>query len=925
IIVFNLRASLVISAVLPISVLLVFIAMKFFNVQANIVALSGIAIAIGTMIDLAIILSENVLKKLEDSPNESLVKNIYEGSAEVSSAILTAVLTTVISFVPVFALEAAEGKLFIPLAYTKTFALIAAFLVTVLILPTLMYVVFRIKINKQKSAYYLNAFLFVIGLWTIFNAFWLGAFILMYAISYFLTYQTYNEKFRFKNLHFYVLIVGVLVLLSNFWLPLGPQQSMLSNIVFVVILVGILLAFYLLLQKYYYQILKFFLNHVKAFLLLPLFSILIGVMIWLGFSSIFHWSKQASNAVGFAIEDTGIWKAMDETFPGIGKEFMPSLAEGSFILMPTSMTHSGVEFNKDKLQQMDMLVKQIPEVETVVGKLGRVESAIDPAPISMFENLITYKSEFILNENGKRQPFKVNSDGLFKFKGLKVQNNQVEITNNAEDVIWFDNAEFVFQNASDEIFSDQIQSELFFEIDNDFKSYLMEDEDGNYFRNWRKHIQSPDDIWTEISKVTKIPGITSAPKLQPIETRQVMLQTGMRAPMGIKVSGPDLETIEDFGQRLEGILKQVDQIKSQAVFADRVVAKPYLHLNLNRKNLARYGLSINDVQEYISVAVGGQSLTQTVEGRERYNVRVRYPRELRNTPEAIENMLISTASGTQIPLGELVDIEYERGPQMIKRENTFLNSYVLFDRADGVAEVTAVEAARDAILTEIDNGNLKVPSGVSYRFAGSFENQVRSEKRLSLIIPVVMVVIFLILYFQFKSVRISTMVFSSIALAFSGGFIMIWFYGQDWFLNFSLLGENLRDIFQIKTINLSVAVWVGFIALFGIATDDAVLMATYLRQSFKNNPTKTKAELREAVMEGGLKRIRPAVMTSVTTVIALLPVLSSTGKGSDIMVPMAIPAFGGMLMASITYFLLPILFYIVYSRALKNTDEIDLN
>lgn len=925
IIVFNLRASIVISMVLPISVLLVFIAMKLFNVQANIVALSGIAIAVGTMIDLAIILSENVLKKLEDSPKDSLVKNIYEGSAEVSSAILTAVLTTIISFIPVFTLQAAEGKLFIPLAYTKTFALIAAFLVAVLILPTLMYFAFKIRINKQKTAYYLNAFLLIIGIWAIFNAFWLGLFILIYAISYFWSYQTIREDFQIKNLHFYVLIAGVLVLLSGFWLPLGPQRSIFLNLVFVAILVGFLLAFYLLLQKYYAQILTLFLKHLKAFLILPLAAIVIGLMVWQGFSSVFSWSKQASNAVGFSIEDTGFWTSMEETFPGIGKEFMPSLAEGSFILMPSSMTHSGIEFNKEKLQQMDMLVRQIPEVKTVVGKLGRIESAIDPAPISMFENLITYKSEFILNEEGKHQAFQIDDNGLFKVEGLKVQNNQVQLKSNSEDVLWFDNQYFVFKDKSGNIFSDQIQADLFYEIENDFKPYLIKNEDGNYFRNWRQQIQSPDDIWNEIVKATKIPGFTSAPKLQPIETRQIMLQTGMRAPMGIKVSGPDLQTIEDFGQKLEAILKQLPQIKTQAVFADRVVAKPYLHLNLDRKKLARYGLSIDDVQDYISVAIGGKFLTQTIEGRERYNVRVRYPRELRNTAKAIENMLISTSSGTQIPLGELVDLEYERGPQMIKRENTFLNSYVLFDGADGIAEVTAVEAAKVAINTKIDNGNLKVPSGVSYRFAGSFENQVRSEKRLSLIIPVVLVVIFLILYFQFKSVRISMMVFSSIALAFSGGFIMIWLYGQDWFLNFSLFGENLRDIFQLKTINLSVAVWVGFIALFGIATDDAVLMATYLKQSFKSNPTKTKTELREAVMEGGLKRIRPAVMTSVTTVIALLPVLSSTGKGSDIMVPMAIPAFGGMLMASLTYFLLPILFYIVYSRQLKSNSKINLN
>ncbi|RRO21909.1 efflux RND transporter permease subunit [Flavobacteriaceae bacterium 14752] len=924
IIVFNLRASLVISAVLPISVLLVFIAMKLFNVQANIVALSGIAIAIGTMIDLAIILSENVLKKLEESPKNSSIKNIYEGSAEVSSAILTAVLTTVVSFIPVFALEAAEGKLFIPLAYTKTFALISAFLVTVLILPTLMSVVFKFKINKTKTAYYLNTFLGLLGLWTIFYEFWLGFFILLYAISYLSSYQSFDNKFRFKNLHFYVLILGVLVLLSEFWLPLGAQHSLGSNIIFVSVLVGVLVAFYLLLQKYYTQILSFFLKHLRGFLILPLSAILIGIMIWLGFSSVFHWPKQASNAIGFSIEKTGFWKTMDETFPGIGKEFMPSLAEGSFILMPTSMTHSGIEFNKDKLQQMDILVSQIPEVKTVVGKLGRIESAIDPAPISMFENLITYKSEFILDDNKDLKAFEVNDKGWFKIQGVKIENSQVHITKSSNDLLWFDNQNYVFANKNAEIFSDDIQSDIFYEIKNNFEPYLVEDEDGKYFRNWREHIQSPDDIWNEIVKATKIPGLTSAPKLQPIETRQIMLQTGMRAPMGIKVSGPDLKTIENFGQQLERILKQVDEVKSQAVFADRVVAKPYLHINLNRKNLARYGLSINDVQNYIAVAIGGEILTQTVEGRERYNVRVRYPRELRNSPEAIQNMLISTSSNTQIPLGELVDIEYKPGPQMIKREETFLNSYVLFDRADGVAEVTAVEAARDAIADEIKSDNLKVPSGVSYRFAGNFENQVRSEKRLSLIIPVVFVVIFLILYFQFKSVKISLMVFTSVALAFSGGFIMIWLYGQDWFLNLNWFGENIRNIFQIKTINISVAVWVGFIALFGIATDDAVLMATYLKQSFKTNPTKTKKELREVVMEGGLKRIRPAVMTSITTIIALLPVLSSTGKGSDIMVPMAIPAFGGMLMASLTYFLLPILFYIIYSRQLNKSSEVKI-
>jgi Cu(I)/Ag(I) efflux system membrane protein CusA/SilA len=923
IIVFNLRSSVVISAVLPISVLLVFIAMKLFNVQANIVALSGIAIAIGTMIDLAVILSENVLKTFEAHPNRKLKQNIFEGSSEVSSAILTAVLTTVVSFVPVFALQEAEGKLFIPLAYTKTFALISAFLVTVLILPTLMYVVFKIKINKRKTAYILNALLLIIGILVLNYSLWLGIFILLYAVSYLLNQLKTTLFFSAKNLHNYVLIAGVLVGLSKLWLPLGHQQSVFSNIAFVAILVGVLLIFYLILQRYYEPILRFFLKHIRAFLILPLISIFLGLLIWQGFSGVFHWPKKALEHVDINIKKTGFWENMSKAFPGIGKEFMPSLDEGSFILMPTSMTHSGISFNKEKLRQMDMLVYQIPEIENVVGKLGRVESAIDPAPISMFENLITYKPEYILNENQEPIAFKTNDSGFFDIKGLKVENQKVKTSNSSTVEIWFDVEKFVFVDAEGASFSEEIQNDLFFEIDKDFQSVLISDQDGLFFRNWRQHIQSPDDIWDEIAKATKIPGITSAPKLQPIETRQVMLQTGMRAPMGIKVSGPDLKTIEDFGRALEDILKQVSDIKTSAVFADRVVAKPYLQLKLKRRQLARYGLSIDEVQNYIAVALGGQVLTQTVEGRERYDVKVRYPRELRNNPETIKNMLLSAGSGVQIPFGELVDINYEPGPQMIKRENTFLNSYVLFDRADGVAEVTAVQSARQAIGNKIKTGELEVPKGVSYRFAGSFENQVRSEKRLSLIIPVVLVVIFLILYFQFKSVRISTMVFSSIVLAFSGGFIMIWLYGQDWFMNLSWFGENLRDIFQLKSINLSVAVWVGFIALFGIATDDAVLMATYLKQSFKRNPTKSKAELKEAVIQGGLKRIRPAVMTSVTTIIALLPVLSSTGKGSDIMVPMAIPAFGGMLMASLTYFLLPILFYLVFQKQVESTSKSD--
>ncbi|MFZ6052962.1 efflux RND transporter permease subunit [Halocola ammonii] len=885
VVVYNLRASVLISSLLPLAVLMVFIAMRFFDVTANIVALSGIAIAIGTMIDLGIILSENILKKLEEmkssGENEKKtesyfqrVKNaVYDGSAEVSSAILTAVSTTIVSFIPVFTMQAAEGKLFRPLAFTKTFALIAALLITILILPTLAHWLFGFRVKNKRINQLLNAGLIILGLLiAIFENAWAGISLMAFGIAGFAQQLWADKNWLLRNLKIIVSVVAVVWLLAKFWLPLGPGRSLLLNAIFVAFAVGLVIVVFRLIEHYYRPILRWCLNNKKKFLILPAFLILMGAMVWLGFTTVFGFASAGLSKVGVDIEKSRVWTSLSETFPGVGEEFMPALDEGSFLLMPTSMPHSGMEYNREVLGQLDMLVSSIPEVKMTVGKMGRVESALDPAPISMFENVINYKSEFEVDETGARQRFKVDEDGKFVFETGDTLSNEEAVLRGMQT------------------------------------KKLIPDEDGQYYRNWREHIQSPDDIWEEISKVTKIPGVTSAPKLQPIETRLVMLQTGMRAPMGIKVFGPELKTIEDFALELEGILKEVGPVKSEAVFADRIVGKPYMHLNIDREEISRYGLNVEDVQKTIETAVGGMQVTSTVEGRERFPVRVRYPRELRDNPEAINSILINTSSGAQIPLGQVVDIEYVRGPQAIKSENTFLVDYVLFDRNDGFSEVEVVEAARSEIESRIESGELKVPQGVSFEFSGNYENQVRAEKRLSLIVPVVLLVIFLILYFQFRSVSTSLMVFVGITLAFSGGFILIWLYGQAWFADFSLFGTNMRDLFQVETINLSVAVWVGFIALFGIATDDGVLMATYLDQSFKRNKPDTKREIREAVLEGGQKRIRPAVMTSVTTIIALMPILTSSGRGSDIMIPMAIPAFGGMLVAVVTYFIVPVLY-----------------
>ena len=573
-----------------------------------------------------------------------------------------------------------------------------------------------------------------------------------------------------------------------------------------------------------------------------------------------------------------------------GKEFMPSLNEGSFLLMPTSLPHAGVEENKRVLQQLDMAVASIPEIKTVVGKAGRVESALDPAPLFMYENLIQYKPEYMLNSDGERQRYKIDENGSFVLKNGKGISNPNH-SNNAVKM--------------PEISSDD----------------LIEDDNGAFYRNWRPDIKSPDDIWQEIVRVTKLPGVTSAPKLQPIETRLVMLQTGMRAPMGIKVKGQDLKQIEDFGIQLENILKQVEGVKTEAVFADRIVGKPYLLIDIDREKIARYGISIQDVQDVLKVAVGGMVLTQTVEGRERYGVRVRYPRELRGNPNELKNIYVPVEKGNPIPLSELVDIRYEQGAQVIKSEDTFLIGYVLFDKLNDYAEVGVVENAQALIQSKIDSGELVVPKGISYQFTGTYENQIRAEKTLSVVVPLALLIIFLILYFQFRSVSTSLMVFTGIAVAFAGGFIMIWLYGQNWFLNISIFGENLRDLFQMHPINLSVAVWVGFIALFGIATDDGVVMATYLTQTFDRNTPETKQEIRASVVKAGTKRIRPCLMTTATTILALLPVLTSTGRGSDIMIPMAIPSFGGMVIALITLFVVPVLYSWKQELQLKKASK----
>ena len=995
VLVLNLRASLLISSLLPIGVLMTFIVMKYAGVDANIVALSGIAIAIGVMVDVGIIFTENIIRHLEMPENESRpkIKVIYEGTTEVASAVITALATTVISFIPVFALQAQEGKLFRPLAFTKTFSLLAALFVGIVVIPALAHALFSFNVGKDRTRRLWNGLLVGLGVTLSFFVPWAGLVLIILGI-YNLLERFVPDKFRRHSNYFIigVVLIGVLYVLTRAWLPLGASHAYFTNFVFIAGIITLVLGTLLLVVRYYTQILRWCLANKGTFLSLPIIVLLLGILAWQGFNHTFGFVGRGLESLGLNVRQTTFWGSLSATFPGIGKEFMPPLDEGSYLLMPSTMPHSGVEENVETIRLLDQRVSAIPEVEMTVGKWGRAASALDPAPISMFENVVNYKPEYVLDEDGYRRRFAVDEEGRYmlifeedtlwydknenkilreisgnddRWKRREIEKkiggnydlqerketsrNSVEITRNDAEVASqkliaigshnISNFQFLTPQkvpisspsespnfpissqpvSSNFLISSPSESTNFqFPIFTNIQEYLVPDKDGKYFRQWRDHIHSPDDIWDEIVATTNIPGMTSAPKLQPIATRLVMLATGMRAPMGVKVYGPDLPTIEQVGLRLEELLQEVPGIKASSVFADRVVGKPYLEIDLNRRALARYGLSVQDMQMFISVAVGGNAQTTTVEGRERYAVRVRYAREFRDNPEDIKDILIPTpagrqsagrqSAGPQVPLGELADLQYVRGPQSIKSENTFLVSYVIFDKEDGYAEVDVVEQAQRYLNEKIAAGEFEVPPGVSYQFAGNYENQLRATQTLSIVIPISLLAILLILYFQFRDFSTTLMVFSGVFVAFAGGFILLWLYGQEWFLNFSVLGESMRDLFQVHTINLSVAVWVGFIALFGVATDDGVIMGTYLKQVFAREKPKSIAEIRKAVLHAGQQRVRPAMMTASTTIIALMPVLTSTGKGADIMIPMAIPTFGGMLIQVMTMFVVPVLY-----------------
>jgi copper/silver efflux system protein len=882
------KSSLLISSILPFAILFTFIVMKNLNMEANILALSGIAIAIGTMVDMGIVITENIVRHLNKKrKGESLFETVYKATTEVASAVLTSVATTVVSFIPVFAMTATEGKLFKPLAYTKTFALMGSLMLAIFLIPVLALTLFgkNGKLSRRVMGFVWGILAVYI---TVSLNFLLGLLMVLTAVYPFVK-QGLSLKYDTSiRLIFNILLALIIVwILSGTWMPLGEVRGVWDNFVITFTLMSMVLGAFLLFQHGYTSILRWCIEHKMQFLVMVSLILCGGFIAWSGFKTI-------SKILPETLVHSQLGQKLKSNFPGLQKEFMPELDEGTFLFMPTVMPHASIGEARKIMRLQDMSIGAIPEVSLVVGKLGRADTTLDPAPISMFETIISYKTKYLRSK----------SKELLRFRHVSYENDYFRDVK-GEKVKAPDNKPYIVEG----------------KYLRDKSNNLIPDPDGIPFPLWRsplkpllnggrsywKGIDSPHAIWDQIVVRAKIPGSTSAPKLQPISTRLVMLQSGIRAAMAIKVLGATSQEVQNIGINLEEIIKEVPSVNPVTVSAERAVAKPYLEITPKDKLSLRYGLNRGDLMSIIEMAVGGLKVMTIIDKRERVPVRIRYLRGFRQTLLSLKNLTIPVKGGNYIPLSAVANIRYVKGPQVIKSENSFKTSAVTFDAKKGFSRVTVMEEVVAAIDSAVLSKRLKIPHGITLKPAGTYEHHQRATKTLKIIIPLALIIIFTIIYMQFKSVVSTMIIFSGIAVSWAGGFIMIWLYGQPWFMDFVLFGANIRELFHIAPMNMSVGVWVGFLALFGIATDDGVVMVTYLTQRF-SKPMNSIEEVRTTTVKAGKMRVRACLMTTATTILALMPVLTSTGRGSDIMGPMAVPIFGGMVLEVFTMLVVPVLY-----------------
>lgn len=663
---FHLRSSLIIVISLPIGILVAFIIMSWQGINANIMSLGGIAIAIGAMVDAAIVMIENAHKHLERhlQADQNHWQVIQQATLEVGPPLFFSLLIITFSFLPIFALQAQEGRLFAPLAFTKTYAMAAAAGLSITLVPVLMGYLIRGKIKPEKE---------------------------------------------------------------------NPLNHMLLNT--------------------YRPIISFVLKQPKKILMIA------GVIMLVGF-----------------------WPLTQ-----LGSEFMPELDESDLLYMPTTFPSISIGKAQQILQQTDKLIRTVPEVKSVFGKMGRAETATDPAPLSMIETIIQFKPQ----------------------------------------------------------------------------------------HEWRAGM-TPKKLRQELEARVKLPGLSNI-WVMPIRTRIDMLATGIKTPVGIKIAGPDLNTIQKIGQQIEAILKPVPGTAS--VYADRVASGRYIQVDTDRFKAARFGLNISDIQEIITTAVGGMDITQTIEGRERYPVNLRYPRETRDSIENLRQLPIVTVIGAHIPLSEVAKVYVTEGPDMIKSENARLNGWVYIDTS-GRDLGSYIKAAQQAI-----HQHLKLPAGYSLTWSGQYEYLERAKERLAMIAPLTLAIIFLLLYLNFRRLAEPLILLVTLPFALVGG---IW-------------------LLYILNYHFSVAVGVGFIALAGVAIEIGVVKLVYLNQAFSKHKQQAIEEKRPlsnddicaAIVEGALLRVRPIMMTVSAIIGGLLPIMLGSGTGSEVMRRIAAPMIGGMLSATI--------------------------
>jgi Cu(I)/Ag(I) efflux system membrane protein CusA/SilA len=678
------RSALVAIISLPIGILVAFIIMYQQGINANIMSLGGIAIAIGAMVDAAIVMIENVHKHIEREPltDENRWRIMREATMEVGPPLFFSLLIITLSFLPVFTLEAQEGRLFSPLAFTKTYAMAAAAGLSITLVPVLMGYFIRGHITPEH-----------------------------------------------KN----------------------PINRLLIAV--------------------YRPFINLVLRAPKAVLLVSLVLVVVGM-----------------------------WPATK-----IGSEFMPDLDEGDLMYMPTTFPGVSIGKAQELLQQTDKLIRTLPEVKRVFGKVGRADTATDPAPLTMIETTIQFKPR----------------------------------------------------------------------------------------EEWRPGM-TPDKIKQELNKLIKFPGLTNA-WVMPIKTRIDMLATGIKTPVGIKVAGPDLNVIQDIGKRIEEVVQQVPGTVS--AFSERVAGGRYVTVDINRVAASRFGLTIKDVQDVVRTAVGGMRVAMTVEGLERYPINVRYPRDVRDSVEKLRNLPVVTANGARIPLGEVANINVESGPAMIKSENARPNGWTFVDIQGRDLGSYVAEAQR--VVSE----QVKLPAGYSIAWSGQYEYLVRAKERLSVVVPLTLVIIVLLLYLNFRNIIEVLIIMGTLPLALVGGFWLLY----------------LLDY------NMSVAVGVGFIALAGVAVEIGVVMLVYLNQAWNRYHMKgerlhtlSMEDLRNAVTEGALLRVRPIMMTVAAIIAGLLPIMLGGGTGSEVMRRIAAPMVGGMVSATVlTLVVIPAAFMVWKSRSVK--------